>query len=137
MSISLSPYINFKDNAREAFMFYQSVFGGQLDMNTFGEFGADSDPNNQDNIMHAMLTLDNGEVITGADTPSMMEYKPTAGFSVLLNGDEPDVLRGWFEKLGEGGRVVMPLEKQIWGDEFGMVADKFAINWMVNIRGNG
>lgn len=134
MSVQLNPYVNFKDNAREAFTFYHSVFGGKLEMNTFGEFHADPDPNNKNNIMHAMLTLDNGEAIQGADTPSMMEFKGNCGFSLSLSGDEPDVLRGWFEKLSDGGQVIIPIEKQMWGDEFGMVLDKFGVNWMVNIH---
>ena len=134
MKIQLNPYINFNKNARQAFTFYQSVLGGTLELHTFGEFGADPDPSNQDNIMHATLTLETGGAIMGADTPSMMEYRTPCGFSVSLTGSDADVLRDRFAKLADGGTIVMPLEKQIWGDEFGMVLDQFGINWMVNIH---
>ncbi len=133
MSTQLNPYINFKDNACEAFTFYQTVLGGKLEMHTFGEFHASDNPDEQDNIMHAMLTLDSGEALMGADTPNMMEYKGNCGFSISLSGSDADVLRDQFAKLSEDGTVVMPLAKQIWGDEFGMATDKFGINWMVNI----
>ncbi len=129
----LNPYINFKDNAREAFMFYQTVLGGTLSLNTFGEFHASDDPTEQDKIMHAMLTLDSGEAIMGADTPNSMEFREPWGFSISLTGDNADELRGYFEKLGDGGVILMPMEKQVWGDEFGMVKDRFGVAWMVNI----
>ena len=51
-----------------------------------------------------------------------------------ISGDEGDTLRGYFEKLSDGGTVTMPLEKQMWGDEFGMLTDRFGIAWMVNIN---
>lgn len=133
MAVKVATYINFNGNAREAFTFYQSVFGGELALNTFGEFNADPNPANQDKLMHAMLTMPNGEVLMGADTPSMMEYKTPCGFSVSLTGDDAEQLREYYAKLSEGGTITMPMEKQIWGDEFGMVLDKFGINWMINI----
>ncbi len=134
MTTQINTYINFKDNAREAFTYYQSILGGKLELHTFGEFNADPDPNNHDNIMHAMLTLDSGEAIMGADAPSMMEYKMPCGFSVSLSGDDALTLRDQFAKLSEGGQVHMTLKKEMWGDEFGMVTDKFGVNWMVNIH---
>ena len=133
MAFQLNPYINFNGNAREAFTFYESVLGGKLELHTFGEFHASDDPTEQDNIMHAMLTLDSGEAIMGADTPHMMEYKGLCGFSISLSGTDQS-LKETFTKLAEGGQITMPMEKQMWGDEFGMVLDKFGINWMVNIH---
>ena len=56
-----------------------------------------------------------------------------AGFSVSLSGDDADQLRGYFEKLAASGTTTMPLQKQVWGDEFGMCVDKFGISWLVNI----
>ena len=53
--------------------------------------------------------------------------------SISLSGDEADELRGYFAKLSEGGSVTMPLEIQMWGDEFGMCVDQFGVMWMVNI----
>lgn len=134
MSTQLNPYINFNGNAREAFEFYQSVLGGKLEMHTFGDFHTSEDPTEQDNIMHAMLTLDNGEALQGADTPHIMEYKEPCGFSVSLNGSDAETLRSQFEKLADGGTVHVQIEKQVWGDEFGMVTDKYGINWLVNIH---
>jgi PhnB protein len=125
---TLNPYLSFRDNAKEAMTFYQSVFGGELTMSTFGEFHASEDVAEQDKIMHAMLTTDNGMVLMGADTPSGMDY-----ISLSLSGSEEPELRGYFAKLADGGTVAMPLEKAPWGDTFGMCQDKFGVDWLVNI----
>jgi PhnB protein len=132
MASRLNPYISYNGNARQAFEFYRSVFGGELAMNTFGEFGASESPD-ADKIMHASLEAPNGFTLMGADTPTGMEFKPGTTMSVSLSGDDGDDLRGYYEKLSEGGTVTMPLEKQVWGDEFGMVVDQFGVSWMVNI----
>ena len=135
MQSKLNPYIGFKDNAREAMEFYKTVFGGKLDLNTFGEGGMPHDPSEANKIMHAMLEAENGITFMAADTPNGMEYKPGANISMSLNGDNDAELTGYFEKLSEGGTVTQPLVSAPWGDKFGMVNDKFGISWMVNIAG--
>jgi PhnB protein len=62
-----------------------------------------------------------------------MEYHAPAGFSVSLSGDDADALRGYFEGLAADGTMIMPLQRQVWGDEFGMCADQFGVSWLVNI----
>jgi PhnB protein len=130
---TLNPYLSFRDNAKEAMTFYQSVFGGELTMSTFGEFHASEDVAEQDKIMHAMLTTDNGMVLMGADTPGGMDYIPGNNISLSLSGSEEPELRGYFAKLADGGTVAMPLEKAPWGDTFGMCQDQFGVDWLVNI----
>jgi PhnB protein len=133
MPSRLNPYLSFKDDAREAMEFYASVFGGKLDVSTFKEYHASQDPSEDDKVMHAMLVADNGFVIMGADTPSSMEYDPGARISMSLSGEDEAELRGYWDKLREGGAEVMPLEKAPWGDTFGMLRDKYGIDWLVNI----
>ncbi len=65
----------------------------------------------------------------------MPESTPGGNITISLSGDDSDDLRGYWDKLADGGQVMMPLEKQMWGDEFGMLADRFGISWMVNIAG--
>jgi PhnB protein len=134
MTSRLNPYISFDGNAREAMEFYKSVFGGELALNTFGELGGQDAPN-PDNIMHAMLETDSGFTLMGSDTPPGMEHDPGNNFAVSLSGDDGDELRGYWEQLCGDGAVTVPLEKQMWGDEFGMCVDRFGISWMVNISG--
>jgi PhnB protein len=130
----LNPYISFSDNARQAMEFYKEVFGGTLTLNTFGEIGGEDSPDEADKVMHSQLETDSGFTLMGADTPSGMEpNRPGNNFAVSLSGDDAAELRGYWEKLSDGGSVSVPLEKQMWGDEFGMCVDQFGIPWMVNI----
>ncbi|MGW0845900.1 VOC family protein [Streptomyces sp. NPDC002787] len=128
----LNPYLSFDGDARQALEFYQEVFGGELALNTFGSFGQPDAPES-DKIMHGMLETPNGFTLMGADTPPGMEYQPGGSFSVCLSGDDESELRGYWEKLSADGSVSVPLEKQMWGDVFGMCTDRFGIPWMVNI----
>jgi PhnB protein len=128
----LNPYISFTDNARQAMEFYKDVFGGDLTLTTFGEYGSKDAPE-ADKIMHGMLESDKGFTIMGADMPPGMEHSPGNNMAVSLSGDDAVELRGYWEKLSNGGTVSMPLERQMWGDEFGMCVDQFGVSWLVNI----
>ena len=132
MASVLNPYISFRNNARQAMEFYKDVFGGTLTLNTFGEYG---DPNapGADGIMHGQLNTDSGFTLMGADTPPGMETNPGDNITISLSGDDEQELRGYWEKLSQGGTVSVPLEKQMWGDLFGQCTDQFGIPWMVNI----
>jgi PhnB protein len=133
MTVRLNPYLSFRDNAREAMTFYHSVFGGELNVSTLADFHASADPSEQHKIMHSQLETPDGLVLMGADTPEGMEYRPQAGVSVSLSGDDEARLRGYWERLSEGGSVTVPFEKAPWGDTFGMSLDRFGTNWMVNV----
>jgi PhnB protein len=136
MPAVLNPYLGFRDNAREAMTFYQSVFGGELTLSTFGEFQASEDPAEADKIMHAMLATGQGMVLMGADTPNAMGYTPGSTVSVSLSGDDEAELRGYWDQLsGDGGSVTVPMEQAPWGDIFGMCTDKFGTAWLVNVNG--
>jgi PhnB protein len=132
MSSQLNPYLNFNGNARQAMEFYADVFGGQLTVNTFADYGAKDSPD-ADRVMHALLETDAGYTLMAADVTSEMSYQPPAGFAVSLSGDDGAALRSYWEKLAAGGTTTMPMAKQVWGDEFGMCTDKFGVSWLVNI----
>jgi PhnB protein len=130
MASRLNPYITFDGNAREAMEFYRDVFGGELNLNTFGEFGSQETP---DKIMHGQLETDRGFTLMASDTPPGMPHNPGTNMSISLSGDDGDELRGYWDKLSGSGSVTMPMEKQAWGDEFGICSDRFGIAWLVNI----
>jgi PhnB protein len=134
MAILLNPYLGFKDNARQAMEFYQSVFGGELTTSTFAEYQASEDPAEQDKLMHAQLVTDSFTLMA-ADTPNSMDYTPGNTYSVSLSGDDDEKLSGYYDKLSDGGQVTMPLDYAPWGDKFGMCIDKFGVSWLVNVAG--
>jgi len=136
MQSKLNPYISFEGNAREAMEFYKSVFGGQLELSTFGEAGMTDHGVQPDGIMHAMLVADNGITLMASDTATgMREYVKGNDISISLSGDNEAELTDYYNKLVDGGKVDQPLTKAPWGDTFGMCIDKFGIFWMVNIAG--
>lgn len=135
MTVKLNSYISFNGNAKEAIEFYKSVFGGEVYMDTFSSF-ADKMPvsdGDENKVMHAYLKGDNGIELMASDTPSGMPFQSGAQISLTLNGDDEAKLREYWDKLVEGGSVTLPLEKAPWGDTFGLLVDKFGINWMIDI----
>ena len=134
MQSRINAYLNFPGTAREAMEFYKSIFGGTLTISTFKDYNAAQDPSDENKIMHSMLEAENGISFMGADVPSSMG-QPNSTTSLALSGDDEAELTGYFEKLSAGGTVGQPLMKAPWGDSFGMVVDKYGVEWMVNITG--
>lgn len=135
MSTQFNPYISFPGTAREALTFYAEVFGGETEFTQYSEFGVlpEGAPNG-DKIMHSEMR---SEVVTINASDYVAGFGPTQirgnDISMALMGTDEAQLRGWFDKLAEGGSVNMPLEQQLWGDLYGDCTDKFGISWMVNI----
>ncbi|MGH3444443.1 MAG: VOC family protein [Nocardioidaceae bacterium] len=134
MASRLNPYLQFDGDARAAMEFYAEVLGGTPTLNTFGEYG-DKDTPYADHIMHGLLETPGGFTLMGADTAPGSEHHPGDNVSISLSGDDAEELRGYWATLSESGSVSVPLEKQMWGDEFGMCTDRFGIVWLVNIAG--
>ena len=136
MAMRLNPYVSFRDTARQALEHWHEVLGGTLDLTTFGEAGMEEHaPAHL--LMHGRLETAAGFTVMAADTPPGMDLADGSSISVSLSGDHADAetLRGYWAGLAEGGTVQMPLERAPWGDDFGMLTDRFGIAWMVNIAG--
>ena len=134
MSTRLNPYLNFPGSAREAMQLYERVFGGTLTVMTFADAGAEGVPDPQQ-VMHAMLETPSGFTLMASDLPPGMEHSPGTSVAISLSGDDAEALRGWWEGLSAEGTVTLPLERQMWGDDFGSCTDRFGVHWMVNIAG--
>jgi PhnB protein len=136
MVTRLNPYITFDGNAREAMEFYQSVFGGELDISPWGDMPdmPGNSPEMHDKVMHGMLTVSDGVTIMGADMPDSSGPKGSP-IAVSLSGEDEAQLSSWWEKLSDGAEITAPFEKAPWGDTFGQLNDKFGVSWMVNVAG--
>ena len=133
MATHLNPYLSFRDDARQAMEFYHSVFGGELTMSTFAEFHVSDDPAEADKLMHANLATPGGLILMGADTPNTQEHVTTSNIAVSLSGEDEAELQRYWDGLSAGGTVTVPFAKAPWGDTFGMLTDKFGVDWMVNV----
>lgn len=133
MTTSLTPYLVFDGNAREAMTFYADVLGGQLDVMTFGQFGMEGEA--ADGVMHAHLLTDDGMRIMASDGAPGDTVVPGSQVNLCLNGDDLERVAAAFARLGEGGEVHVELAPQMWGDTFGQCRDRFGIVWMANVAG--
>src|SRR5687767_5782535 len=104
MASTLNPYIGFKDTARPALEFYKEVFGGELTISTFDEYGA-ADGDAASGVMHGQLETDQGFTLMAADTPPGMDYQEGASISISLSGDDADDLRRWWDQLSQDGAI--------------------------------
>ena len=131
---SINPYLLFNGNCEEAFRYYQQVFGVQdVEYMRFkDEPGKPPADGEADLIMHVTIPLGKGTVLMGSDRPASTG-QGTMGDNCMLSistNSEEEATRV-FNALAEGGRVTMPLDKTFWGAYFGMLVDRFGINWMV------
>jgi PhnB protein len=135
MTVRLNPYLHFDTSARAAMDFYREVLGGDLEVMTFGQMGAEGPVPPPEGVMHAMLTTPAGFVLMASDGDPEHPAGSSGNVSVSISGDEFDTVSGWFSALAEGGTVDVPFEKQMWGDHFGQVTDRFGVRWLVNTAG--
>ncbi len=136
----VSIYLNFAKETEDAFLFYQSVFGGEFDggFSRFGDMppteGMPPIPENDKNlVMHVALPVMGGFMLMGSDAPESMGFNVVKGNNVNINL-EPDTrteTQRLFKALSDGGKVEMELQDMFWGDYFGSVVDKFGIHWML------
>ncbi len=131
----LNPFLRFNDDkCREAMNFYKDCLGGELEFMTAKGTPMEKDmpADKLDAIMHSTLTKDDW-VLIGSD---MMQDRAVAGdnVGVSLECESEEEIKTVFEKLSEGGEVFMPLEDQFWGALFGVVTDKYGIEWMLNFQ---
>lgn len=131
----LNPYLSFADQARPAITFYQSIFGGDVDLTTFADGGMPHDPADADKVMHSQLTAPGGLVLMASDAPTGMPLDSGSSISISLSGDDEAELRRYWDGLSQGASITAPLAPAPWGDPFGMLIDRFGVAWMVNIAG--
>ena len=133
---SINPYVNFSGNTEEVFNFYKSVFGGEfLALQRFKDTPEkDRVPaNEQEMIMHVALPIGKN-ILMGTDALESMGHKisPGTNFSISVDAESEEEANTLFSRLSDGGRVTVPLSKMFWGAYFGMLTDKFGIQWMVS-----
>jgi len=132
--LQLLPYLTFDGTCREAMEFYKQVFGGELEVRYFSEFYGDLPQADKEKVMHAELKNDAMSLMASDSVPGS---ETTFGDNVRITVTSTDSKRlaAFFEELSQGGTVIMPFEKQVWGQELGMLTDKFGTHWLISVRG--
>jgi PhnB protein len=140
--VTVNPYLTFNGNCEQAFDFYRSIFGGEFQyVGRYKDMPPSEHPVPKcegDKIMHISLPISTETILMGSDTCCEMdgEFDSDIHFgnniSLSVNTSSIDELNRIFNGLAEGGRITMPLQKTFWDAHFGMLIDKFGINWMLN-----
>lgn len=137
---SVNPYLNFNGNTEEAFEFYQTVFGGELQITRYKDLGDDMGASGEDlnKIANVALPISGDIMLMGTDVLESMGQKLTVGnnFSITLETDSAEEAEELFNKLVKDGEVQMPLMQTEWAEMYGAGKDKFGVQWMVNYTGN-
>lgn len=132
----INPYLNFLGNTEEAFNFYKSVFGGEfVALQRFKDTpnGDSMSAEDKEKIMHVALPIGN-DLLMATDALASMGQTLKFGdnMSIAINPENMNEANALFNGLAVGGNVMVPLEKMFWGAWFGMLIDKFGVQWMIN-----
>ena len=129
--IGVQPYLNFNGNCEEAINFYKDVLGGEiLFIQRYGESPMKGmGPDN--NVMHCTLKVGDSHIMA-ADNPEGQPASVGSNISLAIGSNDPAGAESMFEKMADGGSVTMPMQQTFWAERFGMLTDKYGINWMFN-----
>ena len=129
----IAPYLLFNGNCAEACRLYQSVLGGKLDMQTYGESPAKEHvpAASHNRVIHARLSMGNWAVMA-SDDANEKEHKSAQGTHVTVTAGSAADAKRLFDALVDGGKATMPFNKTFFSDGFGMLVDRFGVPWMIN-----
>jgi PhnB protein len=133
---TINPYLNFNGKTEEAFNLYRKIFGGEfvtLQRIKDTPMAKDFPANEQNKVMHVALPIGKN-ILMASDILESMGHKLTNGnnYSISVNATSKEEAHSIFNQLAEGGNITMPMKVEFWGALFGMVNDKFGIQWMVS-----
>jgi len=138
---TVNPYLLFNGNCEEAFNFYKSIFKKEFVMlSRYEDIPPDvaNPPIPEDKkswVMHVSLPLDNGNILMGSDKhPAFQDVPFGNNIQLSLSVNTKDEADRLFQSLSGGGKVEMPMADTFWGDYFGMLSDKFGIQWMISYK---
>lgn len=124
-------YLNFDGNTREAMSFYQKCLDAKLSLQTFRDAKMDVPKGAENRIVHARLEKGDA-VLMASDTTPGMPFTPGTNFSISIQCDSLAEIEKFFSAFSQGGSVTMPLQDTFWNARFGMLTDRFGVNWMFN-----
>lgn len=131
--MKLHPYLTFNGNCEEVMNFYKDILGGEFIIQMrFSEAPPEMPVPDEmkDKIMHTTMEF-SGCQILASDTMQGTVSRGT-GNHLSINVDSEDEALAIFNSLAEEGKVAMPFEAVFWGGKFGMLVDKYDVQWMVS-----
>ncbi|MFD2470867.1 VOC family protein [Amycolatopsis silviterrae] len=146
MAVHAVAHLNFRGEAREALEFYRSVFGGEVRIATYGDFGMPKDVPGADRVVFGQVTGDNGFQVMAYDIPGAAGAAPagettrengttitTEKFFLSVSGDSVDEVGEFWKKLSEDAKIIEPFGPSQWAPAFGMLQDRFGVTWILQV----
>ena len=148
MSITTTTHLNLRGDARAALEFYRSVFGGQITIATYGDFGMPKEAPGAENVVFGQVEGNNGFRVMAYDIPGAAGGSAAAAgstsrengvtvtdqpFFVSVRGETLDEVQGYWAALSAGASVVEPLAASAWSPGFGMLTDRFGVTWILDV----
>lgn len=148
MTITTTTHLNFRGDARAALGFYQSVFGGELTIATYGDFGMPKDAPGADGVVFGQVEAPGGFRVMAYDIPgsSAASAGPAGStrrengltitgqsFFVAVRGETLEEVQAYWSALSEGATIVEPLAASAWSPGFGMLTDGFGVTWILDV----
>lgn len=136
--MKLSTHVAYNGNCEEAFNFYKSIFGGEFDTvqrnkDIPAEAASPVKAGEEDKILHISLPIGKNSMLMGCDMPAAFgEATRSNSFNISISTDSEADTERIYNSLLAGGKVNMPLDKTFWGAYFGMVVDKYGVQWMIS-----
>jgi len=137
MTTTISPYLTFDGNAREAMTFYRDALGGELSLMAVKDtnMGSQCMGTDENAIMHSSLIKDS-LVLMASDMIGNRTLQLGNNFAISVNCSSEEEINTFYKNISEGGEIIDPLKIQFWGALFGVVKDKFGMVWMFNFDKN-
>lgn len=146
MSVQTTTHLNFHGQARQALEFYRSVFGGRVNIATYGDFGMPKDAPGADHVVFGQLASEDGFRVMAYDIPGA-EAEVAAGstrrengltitdrdFFVSVRGATLTEMQGYWDALSAGATIIEPLAASTWSPGFGMLTDGFGVTWILDV----
>ena len=131
---TISPYLAFAGNCKEAMEFYKAALGAELNLQKVGDTPAKNNmpPETHDHVMHSSLEKNGTVLLMASDMMSEEAAKPGNMVTICYMGESEEETRSAFKKISEGGKVTHELKLEFWGDMYGDLFDKYGFRWMFN-----
>jgi len=134
MTITATTHLNFRNQAREALGFYQSVFGGEVMIATHSQIYPSFSPEEAEHVAFGQVESPNGFRIMAFDVPASRPFDPgiTPIFVSVRSTEADEVTNAW-QALSEGATIIQPLGPSGWSPLYGMLTDRFGVTWVMDL----
>jgi len=133
MTLSATPHLNFRGNARAALAFYQAAFDGQLTIITYQDARQVEHADEADQVMWGQVATAGGMRVMAFDVPASRPWHPGENAMYVVVGGAPVEITAAWEKMLDGATVLQPLAPAQWAPLYGMLKDRFGVTWVLTV----